>query len=452
MANSWQILVLLKYLCSIIILLLFTSTSFGIEYYIDTNTGNDTNSGTIDSPWQSLNRAKRSAGTVAPGDIIFIRDGNYLISQVNFDSGDSGAIGNPITYSAYNGENVVMDFQGAVKGFFITGDNLVFDGLALKNAGEIVALLGKHITIQNCDLSNSYRFSSIQVGNNTVVAEDLNILNNKIHDGLFPGWRSHGIYVSNASDMNIIGNEIYNNDGNGIQIQPHISESQYATNILVEKNNLHDQSVASGIYVGEQASGGTVVSNIVIRNNLSWANAAGAVIQQPSIKFYNNTVFQNSAAGINIGSNAGVDIQNNIVHGNATNGSYAVADIQFTSYHIDLSLVSISNNSIGTINSSHISLGGILSQVNNDNQMAIDPVFASTVSTNPDFLKIHSTSPAIDQGADLSSAGVTDDFFGNPRSDGNHDIGAHEFGGSNIVDNPPGPPAQVQGVGVVVVN
>jgi hypothetical protein len=46
--------------------------------------------------------------------------------------------------------------------------------------------------------------------------------------------------------------------------------------------------------------------------------------------------------------------------------------------------------------------------------------------TNPIFLKLTKDSPLVDQGTDLSTREVTDDFFGNLRRAG-FDIGAHEY-------------------------
>jgi hypothetical protein len=95
----------------ILLISFFPLSSFGADFYIDPPNGNDSNSGTIDSPWKTLGRARRSAGTVAPGDTVFIRGGTITYSSsvgLMFGSSDSGAAGSPITYKTYPGEEVTI--------------------------------------------------------------------------------------------------------------------------------------------------------------------------------------------------------------------------------------------------------------------------------------------------------------------------------------------------------
>jgi hypothetical protein len=83
------------------------ATSAGMEYYVDANRGNDNNPGTIDSPFQTINKA---AGMVGPGDTVVIREGVYRETITDLVSGTADA---PITFTAYGNEHVVV--SGAVE-------------------------------------------------------------------------------------------------------------------------------------------------------------------------------------------------------------------------------------------------------------------------------------------------------------------------------------------------
>ena len=73
------------------------------DFYVS-NQGDDNNPGTLDSPFLSIQKA---ADTMIPGDICYIRQGNYHESVImNNNDGSENA---PLTFSAYNNERVVLD-------------------------------------------------------------------------------------------------------------------------------------------------------------------------------------------------------------------------------------------------------------------------------------------------------------------------------------------------------
>ncbi len=75
----------------------------GTEYFVSP-TGDDGNSGTIISPFQHVQKAVE---LLKPGDVCTIREGRYS-EEVSVHS-LQGAPGNPITFRAYPGEDVVFD-------------------------------------------------------------------------------------------------------------------------------------------------------------------------------------------------------------------------------------------------------------------------------------------------------------------------------------------------------
>ncbi|MFY1690466.1 RICIN domain-containing protein [Plantactinospora sp. WMMB782] len=90
-------------------------------YYVAPD-GNDSNPGTITSPFRTLQRARDVVRTVnanMTGDIqVYLRGGNYPVtSTIEFGSGDSGSNGHRVVYAAYPGETPVLDGGVRVTGW-----------------------------------------------------------------------------------------------------------------------------------------------------------------------------------------------------------------------------------------------------------------------------------------------------------------------------------------------
>jgi len=83
----------LRFALLILCIILFIVCSVGgAVYYIDANSGDDTNSGIANEPWKTL----KKAGEVAePGDTVYIREGRYAQSFYPIKSGTSNK---PITF------------------------------------------------------------------------------------------------------------------------------------------------------------------------------------------------------------------------------------------------------------------------------------------------------------------------------------------------------------------
>ena len=94
--------------------------------------GNDENSGTIDAPFKTLDRARLAARDLkkmtSGGVIVNIRGGEYDFSKsVSFSKDDSGKGGAPIIYRAYNGE----------KASFVGGEKIDNSKISTVTSGEI---------------------------------------------------------------------------------------------------------------------------------------------------------------------------------------------------------------------------------------------------------------------------------------------------------------------------
>ncbi|GIJ29319.1 hypothetical protein Vqi01_44810 [Micromonospora qiuiae] len=90
-------------------------------YYVAPS-GNDTNPGTITSPFRTLQRARdavRQVNANMTGDIyVYLRGGSYPVSStIEFGPSDSGTNGHRITYAAHPGETPVLEGGVQVTGW-----------------------------------------------------------------------------------------------------------------------------------------------------------------------------------------------------------------------------------------------------------------------------------------------------------------------------------------------
>lgn len=114
----------------------------GAHYYVAPD-GNDAAAGTLAAPWASVARAQLSA---QPGDTVVLRGGTYAFADAEracksqtdrvdvISLTQSGTEGNPIRYTAHEGETPVLDFSGVmsdcrIKGISVVADWLVLEGL-----------------------------------------------------------------------------------------------------------------------------------------------------------------------------------------------------------------------------------------------------------------------------------------------------------------------------------
>jgi hypothetical protein len=82
-------------------MMLWSTAAFAREYYV-AKTGSDTNPGTLDQPFLTIQRA---ASVMVAGDTVYIRTGTY---RETVRPANSGAPGAPITFQPYNGETVTI--------------------------------------------------------------------------------------------------------------------------------------------------------------------------------------------------------------------------------------------------------------------------------------------------------------------------------------------------------
>jgi hypothetical protein len=127
------------------------------NYYINSNTGNDSNSGTSsEKAWRSLDPVL--ARTFLPGDIINFACGSSWIGELLIKA--SGTEGNPITFCSY-GSGKKPELRNPSPnnyGINITGSWIVVDGLMIKDSrhsGVRIAPESNHNVVKNSEITNT---------------------------------------------------------------------------------------------------------------------------------------------------------------------------------------------------------------------------------------------------------------------------------------------------------
>ncbi len=215
-----------------LLLLAFALNANATDYYLSP-TGNDNNTGTIISPWFSLNKAWT---VVAPGDNVFMRGGTYAYTTQQILKGKNGTLGNLIKIQPYQNESVIITkgtgyvtdtaragvymeanyvhwYKIRVTGYAqITSDainglmaqrssNCIFERLEIDNngGGLNIRFNAKNNLVKNCDFHDNY--DPITGGGNA--------------DGLDVGADFNGLPTDVTENNIVTGCRAWNNSDDG---------------------------------------------------------------------------------------------------------------------------------------------------------------------------------------------------------------------------------------------
>ena len=133
-------------LFTIVIIAALTNPVFSQVIYVAPDGNDTTNTGTIDKPFESIQKAQE---LVNPGDTVYIRGGTYNVREDQISEvvsglfasitllNKSGTEGNRINYWAYPGETPVFDFSAVkpanqrVVGIYVQAEYLHIKGLEM---------------------------------------------------------------------------------------------------------------------------------------------------------------------------------------------------------------------------------------------------------------------------------------------------------------------------------
>ncbi len=411
-------------------------------YYVATN-GNDTNPGTIDRPWKSIQYA---VNRLSAGNTLYVRGGTYYESVTVSNSSNSSQ---PIRIMAYAGETPVLDgnnYQlpssswGAM--LKLGGSYIQVSGLEIRYSNWMAVILtGPNNTVSGLNVHHNKENGILIKGDYGVVENSnvwANCLSNENGSQARGGWAS-GLSAARSPNYAIIrNNTVYGNWGEGLStyeangtiiegntVYDNYSTNIYvsdATNVLVQRNIVYETdnpSVTSGSRVGimmgdelynPPSSNIKVINNIVYgayRNFYWWQGTNGGGLN--NVVIANNT-FVNSRSNdnfrINCGDHQNTQIMNNLI---LQENSLSIATVCGSG-------LTFSNN-LWSKTPPSIAMGA--------NDIYADPKLTKSGSVYAGaWYQLQSTSPAIDKGVSVN--GVNEDYFRSARS-GTPDIGALEY-------------------------
>ena len=274
--------------------------STGQAFYASPS-GSDGNPGTLAAPWRSLS----NAGSLQPGQILYLRAGTYGARGTIFTFGSTGTASAPITISGYPGDGrpVVL---GAVR---MTGQYIRLTGVLLDGPtgsvggpgpnGEAILLImsGDHTEFSNSEVRYDYWHAGIG-GDGGL---DYRVIGNYVHDnGGYNGDyndpqnnTSHGMYAS-PSAYGLIANNIFeHNDAKGWM-------ARHDANHLLVVNNTIVGNGRFGIDLAEQ-SHDIIAANNVVQNNGVMGKGGGGIQMAGTGPYYQiNNVYWNNNGSSNV--------------------------------------------------------------------------------------------------------------------------------------------------------
>ncbi len=417
-----------------------SAVSVGTVYYVSP-TGNDSNTGSISSPFKTLTYATNK---LQPGDTLLLFGGTYN-EKLRVTTVGTAAF--PVTVGPVPGQQPIIDaayaFTPAVA---IAGSYVNISGLTVKNASSICELLsGSHIESKNMIITGCTSHGT-QVTGTYITVDSHTIYNSTIENKAKTwsgGWGS-ALKIREADNVIVKNNKIYKNYGEGmgvrgtnVSITDNLMYDNYSVNLYIDNTNnvqaerniiactsdagyYRSGAPASGISFGVESfpGWGMVFHDNIVRNNFITGCSKGISYyygtEEPTggfikVSVLNNTVMNSTDSALSINYSpytTGSIVANNIFQ--QQNGKLAKVPnpqgITFkNNYWVDYD-PGATVKGVGDV-------------------IGINPLGTSPVYSDKNSFKIMGNSKAVNAAANL----VTHDGFGVLRSLGGvPDIGAHE--------------------------
>jgi hypothetical protein len=218
-----------------LVLILMLAQSLGAQvgatYYVSKK-GSDSNPGTKQAPWFTIQHA---ANSVSAGATVYVFEGVYNES-VNFPA--SGTVSAPITFQSY------------------PGDTAVIDGTGLKPKGTqgLINIVGSrsYLTISGFEIRNYTTDSAADVPTGVWITGSgtgIQILNNQVHDittkseknGNAFGISVYGTSKTPITQLVISGNEVYDlrtGNSESVNVDGNVTYFKITNNLVHDNDNI----------------------------------------------------------------------------------------------------------------------------------------------------------------------------------------------------------------------
>jgi hypothetical protein len=212
---------------------------------------------------------QRLVDSLDPGEVGCLSGGTYR-GPVTIRV--SGRPGRPVTLQSRPGESarIVGRLQVSGRSRRVVVRRLWLDGRN-RDALPSPTVNGRHIRFVDNDVTNRHTAICFALGHQRFgVAHDVTIQRNRIHDcgRLPPTNLDQGVYVAEARDTRIVGNWIYGNADQGIQLYPDARRTYIAGNVIDSNGEGIIFGGSEGRAAADNLVQGNVISNSMIRENV----------------------------------------------------------------------------------------------------------------------------------------------------------------------------------------
>ncbi|CAH1192434.1 hypothetical protein PAECIP111891_00298 [Paenibacillus allorhizoplanae] len=355
-----------------------TEVSAAATTYYVSNTGNNSNPGTLSQPVATIQQAVNMAGVAGPGSTVIVRGGTYNITST-ISITTSGTSGNPITIKAYSGETPVISGQNtypnhnlSLQTVTYTGPTVTNDGVTYTNGQQftlswnpLMSITANYITIDGLELTQSYG-AGIYAGNSGATRyHDIIIRNSNIHEN-----RGEAVQLENVDYFTLDGNRVWENANFG-RFSRLSSEMNWPLIVMIRGSAY-----------------GTIKNSTIYHN---WGEGVGLWYNTHDVVLEDNVIYDNYALEVYVDKAHDVIIQRNFIY-NTGNAIYfrggspsmgiAIADEPFQSFTAGYNRKIINNFLKGNSKNFAYWNTGLATGTRLDNDMIAGNTFIDSTSTN----------------------------------------------------------------------
>jgi hypothetical protein len=280
--------------------------------------GNDSNAGTLERPFATVERAERAASA---GDTVYLRGGVYRFSGTSATVGvaftKSGTSGKPIRYFGYQDEVPIFDLfelkpQARVTGLDLRCDWIHLRGLEVRGVRQLIVgdswsvrVRGSNNVLERLNVHDGQAPGVfISSGASNLV---LNCDSHHNYDPLEQGGNADGFGCHSTGGDNVLrGCRAYENSDDGFDFINAPGTCTVESSWAFRNGFIPDTNMAGANGAGFKSGGfgeppnvpATGVPRHVVRNNVAFGNRAIGVYANHhpgGIDFFNNTAFDNPA-------------------------------------------------------------------------------------------------------------------------------------------------------------
>jgi hypothetical protein len=335
----------------LLLVLVLTNLSLsGATYYVSPKGSDASGTGTINTPWLSLNKA---LSRVSAGDIIYMRGGTYNYGKTGTTiSGKNGSTGNYINIWAYPGESPVIDysnqtFSSQLKGIYVTNSSFIYiKGIRVTGISQPLADIAQYGLFLNNNVSNCI-FEQVETdhigGWGICVYDNVSDIqfincdshhNADPHSGDYGGGDNYGgsdgFECGSLTSTNITlkGCRFWSNSDDGVDLRLAEGSFTFENCWSFWNGYIPGTSTTGGNGEGIKLSGTGIEHNVtetrrLVKNCLVFENRLVGIEDSPDDGYvghevYNTTVYNNGYQGINFEYDAPAIIKNCISYMNGS--------------------------------------------------------------------------------------------------------------------------------------